>query len=56
VVTHVSRGTTQQGFDAEWRVITLLTFEGDAVDHCEMFDEADLDAALARLDQLSRPI
>ena len=25
------------------------------VDRCEVFDEADLDAALARFDQLSRP-
>ncbi len=29
--------------------------EGDMVNHCEVFREADLDAALARFDQLSRP-
>ena len=33
----------------------LLTVEGDLINRCEMFDEADLDAALARFDELSRP-
>ena len=33
----------------------LLTFEGDAINRCEIFDEADLDAALARFDELSAP-
>ena len=44
-----------EGFDAEWRIIQLLTVEGDLVNRCEIFDEADLDAALARFDELSRP-
>ena len=34
---------------------TCLTVEGDMVSRCELFDEADLDAAIARFDQLSRP-
>ena len=55
VVTHVSKGTSQQGFDAEWRVFNLVTVEGDLINRCEVFDEADLDAALARFDELSRP-
>ena len=55
VVTHVAHGTSQEGFDAEWREIDLLTVEGDLVNRCEIFDEADLDAALARFDELSRP-
>jgi tetratricopeptide (TPR) repeat protein len=55
VVTHAMSGSTQAGFDAEWREIALLMVEGDAVNHCEMFDEADIDAALARFDELSRP-
>ena len=54
VVTHAAHGTSQEGFDAEWRVINLLTVEGDMVNRCELFDEADLDAALARFDELSR--
>ena len=29
--------------------------EGDRINRCEMFDEADLDAALARFEELSRP-
>ena len=55
VVTHVIEGTSQQGFDAEWRTIALSTYEGDKINRCELFDEADLDAALARFDELDRP-
>ncbi len=36
-------------------MIELLTVEGDLISRCELFDEADLDAALARFDELSRP-
>ena len=52
VVTHVVNGTSQEGFDAEWREISLLTIEGDLINRCEIFDEADIDAALARFDEL----
>ena len=55
VVTEAAHGTSQQGFDAEWREIEIFTFEGDLISRCELFDEADLDAAIARFDQLSRP-
>ena len=44
-----------EGFDAEWRGVALLTVDGEMVDRCEVFDEADIDAALARFEQLSRP-
>jgi len=54
VVTHAAHGTSPEGFGAEWREIALLTVDGDVVNRCEMFDEADLDAALARFDELSR--
>lgn len=53
--TQVSRGTSPEGFDAEWRMINLMTVDGDEASRCELFDEADLDAALARLDELTRP-
>ncbi|MGE5696981.1 MAG: hypothetical protein ACM4D3_17645 [Candidatus Sericytochromatia bacterium] len=56
VVTRAAHGTSRQGFDAEWRVIDLLTFEGDMVSRCETFDESDLDAARARFEELSTPI
>ena len=36
-------------------MIDLLTVDGDLINRCEIFDEADLDAALARFDELSRP-
>ncbi|MDO3638350.1 ATP-binding protein [Mycolicibacterium arseniciresistens] len=55
VITHVWHNTSQQGFDAEWRVIGLSTLDGDLIDRCELFDDSDLDAALARFDELSRP-
>ena len=32
--------------------IDILTFDGDLISRCEIFDEADLDAALARFDEL----
>nr|WP_082929738.1 BTAD domain-containing putative transcriptional regulator [Mycobacterium sp. 1164966.3] len=52
VVTWVGRGISQDGFEAEWRMIQALTVEGDLVNRCELFDEADLDAALARFEEL----
>ena len=55
LVTHVANGTSQQGFEAEWREITLSMVEGDRIIRSEMFDEADRDVALARFDELSRP-
>jgi hypothetical protein len=53
VVTREGRGTSQDGFDAEWRTIDMLTVEGDLASRFEVFDEADLDAALERFDQLN---
>ena len=55
VMTHVANETSQEGFHAEWRAISLLTLDGDLVNRCEVFDESDLDAALARFDQLTHP-
>jgi class 3 adenylate cyclase len=56
VVTQILKGTSQEGFDAEWRTIDIFTVEGDLISRCEVFDEADIDAALARFDQLNRPV
>ncbi|WP_231995956.1 BTAD domain-containing putative transcriptional regulator [Mycobacterium sp. 852002-51163_SCH5372311] len=52
VVTHVVRGTSREGFDAEWREVLVLTIEGDAFNRCEVFDDADIDTAIARFDEL----
>jgi hypothetical protein len=52
VFTHSELGTSQQGFGAEWHEVTLLTFEGDLIDRCELFDEDALDVAVARFDEL----
>jgi AAA ATPase domain len=54
VVTDTMSGTSPEGFDAEWRMIQLLTVEGDRIKRCEVFEEADLDAALARFDELEQ--
>ncbi|WP_082022603.1 BTAD domain-containing putative transcriptional regulator [Mycolicibacterium setense] len=56
VVTHFAKGPSRQGLEAEWREVALLTLGGDQIDRCELFDESDLDAALARFDELSRPV
>jgi hypothetical protein len=55
VLTRVSNGTSHTGFDAEWREIDILTVEGDLINRFELFNEADLDAALARFDELNQP-
>jgi hypothetical protein len=55
VVTHTATGTSQDGFDAEWREITVVTVDGDLFSRCEMYDEADVDAAIARFEELHRP-
>ena len=31
------------------------TVDGDLISRCELFDEADLDTALAKFEQLNRP-
>jgi ketosteroid isomerase-like protein len=53
IVTHAARGTSQEGFDAEWRGIDILTVEGELISRSEVFDEVDLNAALARFDELA---
>jgi hypothetical protein len=54
VITHSLSGTSQSGFLAEWRMVDLMTFEGHLMNRSELFDEADLGAALARFDELNR--
>lgn len=54
VVTHVVHGTSQRGFAGEWSEIILITVDGDLIDRIEMFDHADLGAALTKFDELSR--
>jgi hypothetical protein len=55
VITHTGYATSREGFDAEWRTFVLLTVEGNLISRCELFDETDIDAALARFDELSAP-
>ena len=53
VCTHVTHGVSHEGFAAEWREVDVLMVEGNIVNHCELFDEADIDAALAKFKELS---
>ena len=53
VVTHAATARTQEGFEAEWRGITLSIIDGDLIKRYEIFDENDLDAALAKFDELN---
>ncbi len=55
VVTHASHGTSREGFDAEWRAVNIFTVEGEQISRTEMFDEADLDTALAKFEELKPP-
>ena len=55
VVTYAAHGVSHQGFDAEWQGVNVVTVDGEMVNRIEFFDEADLDAAIARFDQLSQP-
>ena len=55
VVAHAARGTSLEGFDAEWRAVNLFTVEGDKISRTELFDEADVDAVIVKFEQLSRP-
>jgi ketosteroid isomerase-like protein len=54
VITNMSRGTSEAGFDAEWRMIQVFIVDGDRVTRCELFDEADINAALQQFEE-SRP-
>ena len=54
VVTRSVKGSAPGGFDAEWREIGLSTVDGDLISRSEIFDEADLDAALTCFQELHR--
>jgi hypothetical protein len=53
VVTQTLKGTSQEGFDAEWRMINIYAVERDLISRCETFDEEDLRTALAHFDELN---
>ncbi|SPM31844.1 hypothetical protein MTAB308_5369 [Mycobacterium terramassiliense] len=55
VFTWAGIGASHEGFAAEWRSVDLMLVDGEMLSRVEVFDEADVDAAIARFDQLSRP-
>ena len=56
IVNAVSHETSHEGLDTEWRVVGVITLEGDRINRLEVFDETDLDSALARFDDLTQPV
>jgi hypothetical protein len=56
VISHAGYGTSQDGIDVEWHDVNLSMVTGDYIDHCELFDEADLESALDTFDQLNTPL
>jgi hypothetical protein len=52
VVTHLARGVSHEGLDAEWYLTIVVTVNGNLANRCEMFDAADLEPALARFEEL----
>jgi hypothetical protein len=55
VFVNAAQGISQDGFAAEWRALSLVTVSGDLLSRYEVFDEADLEIALARFDELNTP-
>ena len=55
VVTHTAYGTSLEGFEAEWRMIQSFDGRRRPRHALRAFDEADVDAAIAKFEQLSRP-
>ena len=51
VITMTAHGTSPEGFEADWRIVELLWKDG-AGHRLEVFDETDLEAALARFEEL----
>ena len=52
VVTHVAKATSREGFDAEWRWTWLLRSRRRSDQPLRDFRRGDLDAALARFEEL----
>ena len=50
-ITVAAQGISQHGFEADWRFIELLVMNSGAGNRIEVFDEADLDAAITRFNE-----
>ena len=55
VCSYAAQGVSREGFDGEWRGVNLATVDGDMVNRSELFDETDVDGAIARFGQLTQP-
>ncbi len=56
VITSMSHETSPEGVNAEWRVISVFTLEGDLINRLEVFDETDIDAAIATVRGVAPPL
>ena len=52
VVAHATHATSQEGVEVESGELIILMVDGDLLSRCEIFNEADLDAALTRFEEL----
>ena len=52
VFTQLVKATSREGFNGEWRDVVVMTLDRDAINRCEVYDEGDLQTALARFDEL----
>ncbi len=52
LATHTVEATSREGFSVESRLIEIFIIEGEQFNRWELFDETDLDAALARFEEL----
>ena len=52
VVAHATHATSQEGVEVESGEIIILMVDGDRLSRCEIFNEADLDAAIAKFEEL----
>ncbi|MDG4665429.1 hypothetical protein [Mycobacterium sp. 236(2023)] len=52
VFTQLVHATSREGFNGEWRDVVVMTVDGDAIDRCEVYDDGELAAAIARFDEL----
>ena len=55
VVAHATHATSQEGVEVESGELIILMVDGDLLSRCEIFNDSDLDVALTRFDELSRP-
>jgi hypothetical protein len=52
----IMKGTSTESVEIELPLLILMLLDGDRTTHIEAFDESQREAALARFDELNRPV